>query len=291
MINIYMNNANEMLETRNGTYKRWNGKYWISYIKTNCNECKKMIFVHTSNFKKNKKAFCTKQCQMDYYQKNEDPKGYNILNNTNDVNFYYLLGLICTDGYLAWPKCSKTQKSSYVEITLQQKDDYILYQIQDIFGGNIKTVKRKKRKSVVEYTRWCLCGCKFVDYLRNTVGITSDKSHTLNVAPWFNALSDNYKRAFMRGVLDGDGCISIHKNIKQYAQYTCAIVSASDDFLNMIYEYFGGHLSHQNVRFHGKQIIEKLTPIYDFDKNNEIYIKRKYNKFLEIKQIEEHKNA
>lgn len=102
----------------------------------------------------------------------------------------------------------------------------------------------------------------------------------------------NLKRHFVRGYFDGDGCVSIPKNI---CKINFSFVG-NYNFLNGIREYVESNIpnfeitlskcNHSDVytiNKSGRFIVQKfLEWLYD---DSTIYLQRKYNKYLKIKQI------
>lgn len=260
-------------------------------IKTKCSYCKKIIYRYQN---KTNTYFCKKagNCYFLYFKKKRDIKGFNILNNLKNPNFYYLIGLMCTDGNIVYPIKDLKAKSYSCHINLNKKDDYIIKEIVKRFGGSYFYHKTDGT------IRWNLNNKKFVKYLMNKVNLTHNKSKTLNIEKYFNSLSEENKRHFLRGVVDGDGCITSYKRKWGALDNRFSVCSASKQFIDLYYSFFknkfkNNKISYENkwnnafsISYYGKNILNPLNYIYKDLKENKrlIYMKRKYNLFKELKK-------
>lgn len=211
--------------------KTLNPKTAHKYISTNCSFCGKQIYRSKNTIKNGISPICSEECKTFL----NDPKQSKMMDLINDNNFYYLIGLIATDGYIKYPGCGTKQNNYACVIKLCTKDAIILENIQRVFGGIIKTENHNKT------TSWYISNRNFIQYLNIVVGLTNHKTHNINVTYWFNTLSDNQKQAFIRGVIDGDG--GIYSSQTNTFRCHAMICSASFAFINMICSYIGGHIS------------------------------------------------
>lgn len=252
--------------------KLYRGHNQVAQIK--CTNCDNIIYRSFSYLKKSKfKSFCSEWCK----QIDRDPKAEIFMSNekSNPDAFYYLIGLIATDGHITRPKCD-----SYCEIRLSFKDQDsvdLLNNIQKIFGGKVK----QEGIGIV----WNIYNFEFVTFLKS-IGLTQRKSLTLNINRWFNGLSQENKWSFIRGVIDGDGNFSIGKKFA-----TSSICTASTPFKNTIFNFLAneniptfeyerkGNKNPYWILRTNSSNITKLKPIYN---NKSLFLERKYNKFLEI---------
>ena len=106
-------------------------------VTVKCAFCERKIQRNKYYLRKHPTSFCSQPCRILY----NDPKQAIIMKHEQTNTFAYLVGLISTDGYISYPDKAKTYKGM---IKLNCKDEYILKQIQNIFGGiitydNIKT--------------------------------------------------------------------------------------------------------------------------------------------------------
>ena len=106
--------------------------------------------------------------------------------------------------------------------------------------------------------------------------LTNNKSLTLDISKWFTNLTVENKSHFMRGVFDGDGCIS--KNINGH--WYMGICTYSNSFLNMLADYFINYNLKTNkkneIHFNGRYIREPFLAIMT---NNFLHMPRKYEKW------------
>jgi len=141
---------------------------------------------------------------------------YSIVNDKKDI-FYYLLGVVLTDGNLSYNKIRKCYKMS-----ISSKDKEWLELIKaTINGGGI----------VSNNNCWDLiiCNYKFIKPFIES-GLTQNKSLDI-ICPKINAL---YFKDFLRGVFDGDGFISSNKN--KFYKMNSGICSGSEVFIKNIYD-------------------------------------------------------
>jgi hypothetical protein len=240
-----------------------------------------------SSLKSRRVNFCKppSYCRYEYQLKQRDLKAYNILSN-KDSNFYYLIGLICTDGTLRYPKDDKLKNIGYsFSISVNINDIETINSLQNLFGG--KTTTRKDNTA-----NWYISNKKFVEYLLNVVGLTSNKTYSLNVSKWFESLEQEFKIDFLRGVIDGDGSIKIFN--KHFRTFN--ICTASESFKDMIVSFLTTYYSdnvkveknksrnYYYIRYNGRYMIDFLNDIYN-NLSKKIYLKRKYNTFIEIKNF------
>jgi len=188
-------------------------------ITRKCKTCAKEILREKSN----KNVFCSRQCILFY----KDPKQEKILEKSNDNDFYYLLGLIATDGYISKKENKKSQRCN---ISLHKNDEQVLLDIQKNYGGKIYKFY-KANKNVI---RWQILNQKFINYIEST-GISNNKSLTLNIQKWFKTLNKQQKLSFIHGVIDGDGSISFSV-VKNTFRSNIIIVGASYKFMKMLFD-------------------------------------------------------
>ena len=248
-------------------------------LKTNCTNCGNEIY-RRPWYVKNTKCFCNVGCGRQFKYKSEHPKTLNIINHENP-NFYYLLGLIATDGHLQWPGCTKSGKTYQVSIELNEKDLLILKKIQYEFGGVIVNTAKHCKK-------WIVHSKDFVCYLRDTVNMSHNKSLNLDVAVWFNGLVTDNKLHFLRGVIDGDGSIFLNEMRNGDKQLRLRIYSGSRAFIDMLYVFLcGGFINPRNTHCYaycanGAIASNILDTLYA--KKTDLFFERKYNIYCNYSQ-------
>lgn len=265
------------------------------YKKINCLKCgkEKLINKHYYNkFKHKFKQFCSETCKI-YYN---DPKQEHIMNLKDTSNFNYLVGLISTDGHIGYPGCTPSTRTYYCNIKLNIIDKNLLYNIQKIFGGSIVFEGSSKNICV-----WRVGNKDFVEFLKS-IGMTNNKTYTLNINNFFDDLSNENKTAFLRGVIDGDGSLNIYdRSARKIAcnglQCSFNICSASKKFISILNEYFRIGLlkerqKSQNKKatcslyyyyINGSKIIDALQSIYNISEDS-LLLERKYKVFKKIKE-------
>lgn len=264
-------------------------------IEVKCSFCSKKLVRNKYYLKRYPISFCSQPCKTFF----NDPKQSLIMNMQQDNNFYYLIGLLCTDGYINYPGGSKNAITYSCVIKLSTKDENILYNIQKIFGGTItyedsNGFKIKKKGTIC----WRIINKDFIEYLKS-IGLTNNKTYTLNISNWFNNLTREQKAAFIRGCYDGDGSINID-NMKLTDKKICttSICSASKTFIEMISNYLSNFkgILHERKKEQSKLATcslytyylnskEALTlgRIYGNLKETDLCLERKRKKFEEIR--------
>lgn len=187
----------------------------------------------------------------------------------------YVLGLIITDGCIA----------DTGTISLDMNDNDVLEKVKQAMGSQHKISPSKHQKGLFcfHFGRE-----RLVKDLSN-LGVLPRKS--LNVK--FPAIPDTYLRDFIRGVFDGDGSVYYEKRSKDYPLRT-SFVSSSEDFINKL-EYSLQRLglparaiytqsTKNGVQYkirYSHDDSGKLFNIMYYDVLHNIYMERKYTKFIE----------
>lgn len=154
----------------------------------------------------------------------------NTINVTNFTNYdLYLIGLISSDGHINHPLDDSSSKGYRCYIGLKYTDADILLELYNYYGGSIRTYNKT--------TLWNMpCKSKetkiFIDFLVS-IGITHNKSLSLNINKWLNTLNYIQQICFLRGYLDGNGWISNTKNTK-----VVGICSGSPYIINFFCDLF-----------------------------------------------------
>lgn len=148
------------------------------------------------------------------------------LKNLQDPHLWYLGGLIATDGYLTAKGCWDTVCLEFVG----ESETNLLTQIKDYYDSSSPIRYHTNSKSV--YWRFHCEG--LYELLDKYFGIpTSDKTHNLHYPKFFP--SEDCAKAYIRGVIDGDGYIGGE------GRYRLDICTASQAFVegvqHIIYTY------------------------------------------------------
>lgn len=207
-------------------------------------------------------------------------KSYRVDDLTKNINEYtsYIFGLIWSDGYVHFGR-------SNVSISMIRED---LLDIDHIFKktGNwyIQDRNRKNRKPSRTMNGY---NPNFTDSL-----LDLDFKEKSYKSPYkiFNIIPDVYKKYFIRGIIDGDGCFYIGKN----GCYQMSIASTYDQDWSLYLDFFKNldldfrvvkKISKTGkssaIRLTSKKSIMVLVKwLYDDYLDNNIGLSRKYNKSL-----------
>jgi len=134
----------------------------------------------------------------------------------------YVIGIIASDGNVS---------SNLRHLNITSKDYEMLHNIKVILGLNNKIgVKARGGEKDKNYFVLQFGDVRFVEFL-DSIGITPNKSKTISAVK----VPDDYFVDFLRGVIDGDGCIDIYKHPEsKHLQMRIRIGSASMDFLEFL---------------------------------------------------------
>jgi intein-encoded DNA endonuclease-like protein len=134
----------------------------------------------------------------------------------------YVIGIIASDGNIS---------SNLRHLNITSKDYEMLQNIKDILGLNNKIgMKARGGEKDKKYFVLQFGDVRFVEFL-DSIGITPNKSKTISAVK----VPDDYFLDFLRGVIDGDGCIDIYKHPEsKQPQMRIRIGSASMDFLEFL---------------------------------------------------------
>ena len=115
----------------------------------------------------------------------------------------YFIGLLISDGYIS--------KNNQIGVQLIESDGYLLERLSNfIFGfNNVKTVLKKYEQDFKRHNqkRLVFTDPDFLKYLKS-LGFCTSK--TLNAVIPVEYLTD---KDFWRGMIDGDGCVSVSSNM------------------------------------------------------------------------------
>jgi hypothetical protein len=140
---------------------------------------------------------------------------------------FYLLGAFMTDG------CVKIYPKRKL-VTLVSKDKDWLEIIRDIIAPNLPIAPVNGSNCFILNLT-----CTELANILISKGCTNAKSFTLK----FPDVPEKYLPDFVRGCIDGDGCIGqykyvVSKNNKTYLHNVCYLCSSSEGFIKSFYENF-----------------------------------------------------
>ncbi|MCZ2224542.1 MAG: hypothetical protein LC122_13035 [Chitinophagales bacterium] len=193
----------------------------------------------------------------------------------------YFLGFLYSDGHIH-------SNDNTVTITLKDNDVEILKKFSNIIYGFEKLYEQKRKLkdgTEARYISLSFQGEKIHSDLIK-LGCTPVKSHTITF-PTF--LADNLYRHFIRGVLDGDGCIYTPS---KPGLNPCVDITSNEFFLKGLSEHVKNTINvicgiygrkdkkSKGLQITGKFKIKKfLDYIY---KDSTIYLQRKFDKYQEF---------
>lgn len=203
----------------------------------------------------------------------------NIFDSLTKENMW-LCGFIASDGTIR-------KNRNEIKIGLSAKDQEILFKIKDLLNIE-KDVYNYTTQSNFDISEISFSSKKIKDALYN-FGITSNKTYEIMS---MKNIPDEYKINFIHGYFDGNGSISITKN----DSVSIKIISYTDNILKEISEFLLKNFNiksniYQDRRRNSLYSLElstlpslKLCKIfYEDERSSSIYLQRKYDKYLEVK--------
>lgn len=184
----------------------------------------------------------------------------------------YIVGLYAADG---------SNEKSGLSLGLQSTDKEILEKVSSYFNytGRLYTMKQSVRLTISDPA--------FRKFFEER-GIVKNKTLDYQVPDCYL-----YNSHFWRGMIDGDGCI--FKYEKQYTTYGVSLVGTKHtiDAFKKFCEFIldkpvkvkpykiKSAIEVYSINFVGKMYLPLLNALYE-DLTDNMYITRKYNKYLEI---------
>ena len=258
-------------------------KWGAYYIKCQC-DCGNITTTDFSSLNKSKVKSCG--CLQREAVKHTGTKNKKYTINLdklidNDITAY-IAGIYAADG---------SNEKSGISIGLQSTDKEVLEKISDYFNytGPLYTMNRSKNNEK-DQVRLTISDSLFRKFFEKR-GIVKNKTLDYQVPDFYL-----HNPHFWRGMLDGDGCI--FKYQKQYITYGLSLVGTKHtiDSFKKFCEFILGKSVKVNpykikstidiysITFVGKMYLPLLNAIYGNIIAN-MYITRKYNKYLEIINI------
>lgn len=201
----------------------------------------------------------------------------------------YDLGFLFADGALI----NATQSSRTCYTVFCNNDLDLLEQIKRTLNSSHRITTRKPSK-VKFFKKTYLCNTSYRLRIGSrslfkdlfAYGLTPDKSLTMN----FPTIPNQYLPFFVRGYLDGDGCIYCNKQVSSKDKLLVIFTSGSRKFLEKLHlairnitHITGGTLVTQEktvhrLRYRQHDSLKILNYIYQ-DLTSAPYLKRKYSKY------------
>ena len=213
----------------------------------------------------------------------------NFFENIDTEEKAYLLGLYFTDGCVR--KNSRCELNYTIHMQLQARDLEMIEKIKDIFQVNNKIYHDKRNNK--ECYEISFSSRKMAQDL-SKYGIVPRKTYETSHLP-LEYIPDNLKIHFLRGLFDGDGGFSVDSSYSKdvsfdftsYHSSICEEFQKEIDELinknnhNKIYTNIKDGAQRSRVSWRGKQqVLRILDILYE---NATIYLKRKHDKYLELK--------
>lgn len=217
-------------------------------------------------------------------------KGVDVYSRKSHVNDYifekidneekaYWLGFMYADGSVC-----KFRTSYRIELSLQEGDIEHLRKFAKFLGLQKEPAYREKQKAYR-----IMFGSRKVAEDLISLGCTNKKSLTLKFP---TKVPDELLQSFIRGYFDGDGCLSVIKH--PFKKSPNMAILGTIEFLTSLRNYLKlGEMpikkckrndsNNYYMKFHVDDARKFLHYIYD---NANIYLQRKYDKFLELKEYD-----
>jgi hypothetical protein len=183
----------------------------------------------------------------------------------------YVLGLIYADGWLF------ETNSGGKQVGLASKDKELLEMINSLLDSNANINQCKKDESVWYEIR---IGSKELYSDLTKLGLHQNKSLSM----LFPKIPDMYLWDFIRGYFDGDGCICQEKGGDIIILFTSGSKIFLEELnikLDNIFHLYKKSDSDTTYDLKGYKKIAKIMFLKMYH-NTQTYLKRKYNKFVEI---------
>ena len=206
--------------------------------------------------------FCSHDCATRKYNFNE-----NYFANIDTEQKAYWLGFLFADGNVyknvMTLKLSNLDKSHLELFREHIRSEHKIYNIDNIFSS-ISISNKKLTKNLI------------------SAGCVRKKSLIIE----FPLLPNYLVRHFIRGVFDGDGCISFIRKNSKHKRWN--MVSGSQKFINSIQEILEKEICHKLTVYKNKNTYALVSSkknivesIFNFMyKDATVYLDRKYQKFL-----------
>jgi intein/homing endonuclease len=159
------------------------------------------------------------------YPKKSHRKNISLPNESNDLA--ELMGIIAGDGGI--------NNNWQLVISLNSIKDFTYSTYVSNLLKKLFSIKTAKRKRPNQNTLVIVCSStNLVDYLISKGAVQGDKiAQNINIPSWITK-RNSFKKAFVRGLVDTDGCLYVHKhcvNDKTYLNIGFCFTSLSNKLL------------------------------------------------------------
>ena len=214
---------------------------------------------------------------------------YHFFDKLDTEDKAYWFGFLMADG---WISRNKKTNAGAVGIDLQYGDINHLRKFNKSIGGNYKITDRWRKCTLSkDDTKHHHCTIRIFSHIMyeslEKLGFNQDKTFNCR----FPKISNELLRHFLRGYFDGDGCFGYSKN-RLGVRFCTASKSLNDDIISFlkennysIYEYccvneFGTTIYYPEINKDADKI-RFLDYLYQ---DSNIYLDRKYYKYLKVKE-------
>ena len=206
-------------------------------------------------------------------------------NIDNEASAYYL-GLLITDGCILEPDPNNNHPNYKMQIELQSQDDYILESLKEwlqLTSTNLYKGKRQKGDTISETSTLGWYSTEMANDLAQ-YGVIPRKTDKV----YLPILKEELMPHLIRGMIDGDGCITINSTTDKLAISFCG----NEKCVTQVRDFFCNTLQIKKVKViqTGPNLWQisyaSQTDCYTICnyiyKNANYYLKRKKDKFLQI---------
>ena len=200
--------------------------------------------------------------------------------NMDNQDKAYILGFLYTDGY----NISNYDKSHYdIGITLNPEDKYMLDEMCKRMGMNRESMIIINSTNKQPYARIDIMNKHMVMQL-DSLGIVRNKTRKTQFPFWLH--EDLYSH-FVRGLLDGDGCITKSLDKVSFCgshKLMCDLAEIINSKLGYL-PHVGNYKQSEGISYIHISGIEKRIKLLDWIyKDAGLKLKRKYDLYLKMKE-------